>query len=96
MTHACVQILGGGQLTKPLRFSAEAFSEVARKGIEQAGGSLEQVRARQGRRQASRDRPPHRRLCTVRQRPAGRSWRQTWLTLASPEPAWQSGMQSLL
>ena len=39
----CVQILGRGQLTKPLKFSAQAFSEVARSGIESAGGSIEQA-----------------------------------------------------
>ena len=42
-SNVWLQILGRGQLTKPLKFSAQAFSEVARAGIEKAGGSLEEA-----------------------------------------------------
>lgn len=38
-----LQVLGRGQLTKPLKFEATAFSEVATASIKKAGGNIEMV-----------------------------------------------------
>ncbi|RMG99222.1 MAG: 50S ribosomal protein L15 [Aquificota bacterium] len=38
-----VKILGDGELSKPLRIKAHAFSESAKRKIEQAGGSFEVI-----------------------------------------------------
>ena len=40
-----VQVLGRGELTRPLKFKAQAFSEGAKAAIEAAGGSIEQIPA---------------------------------------------------
>ena len=39
------QVLAGGELSRPLKFKAQAFSESAKAAIEAAGGSVEQVPA---------------------------------------------------
>jgi large subunit ribosomal protein L15 len=38
-----VKILGTGELTKPLKVSAHAFSQTARERIEAVGGSVEVI-----------------------------------------------------
>ena len=38
-------MLAGGELSRPLKFKAQAFSESAKAAIEAAGGSVEQVPA---------------------------------------------------
>ena len=41
--HGLIKVLGRGELNRPLRVSAHAFSQTARAAIEEAGGTVEVI-----------------------------------------------------